>query len=534
MKVVVVVQARMGSQRLPGKVLLLAAGKPLLGHQIDRLRQLRHADEIVVATSSKPEDDAIAAFCAAQNINVVRGSSDNVLSRYALAAELSGADVVVRLTGDCPLIDPAIVDNAIHTYLANPKLQYVSNTIDRTYPRGMDVEVFARARLDDAQGRAVRRYDREHVTPFIKHALKNTELIDSIASDQPLNRYRITVDYLSDYENVKALIESGLPDYSLATLLQRAAELDLDLKETAWQFAEHGSSPARFGLGAAQFGMDYGRFNQHGKPSNKQLEEILTRASDFGLSLIDTAHLYGDSEMALGCCGERLQEFEVVTKTPRFFDEAIKAKDAEALRAAFERSQRHLRMTTVDGLLIHHAPNLLASGGERLYHEMLKLKQSGKVRRIGVSVYSGEAAEEIHARFPMDIVQLPMNVLDQRSIASGALARLANAGVRVQVRSAFLQGLLLADPGRLDSHFASVKPVLEKFHAVASAAGISAAHAALHFLLDLPEIDRVIVGVESAAQLTQLFASFPSAPRIDYTQFAIDDTIVLNPALWPK
>jgi len=534
MKVVVVVQARMGSRRLPGKVLMPVAGKPLLAFQIDRLRQLRNADEIVVATSEEHGDDAIASFCASQGIQVVRGSKDDVLARFSAAAELSAADVVVRLTGDCPLIDPAIVDHVIDTLLATPTLQYVSNTIDRTYPRGMDVEAFSRTALDDAHRRAVRQYDREHVTPFIKHALEGTALIANVVCDQPLNRYRMTVDYPTDFESVKALIESGLPDYSLATLLRRAAELGLDLREAEWQLMEHGNPLARFGLGAAQFGMNYGRFNVHGKPSNEQLAEILLRASDFGLSLIDTAHLYGDSEMALGCCGERLQAFEVVTKTPRFSDEAITAQDAEALRAAFARSLRHLRVKSVNGLLIHHAPNLLAPGGERLYEEMLELKREGLVERIGVSVYSGEIAEEIHALFPMDLVQLPMNVLDQRSIASGALARLADARVRIQVRSAFLQGLLLADPDKLGAHFESVKPVLEKFRAAASAAGVSAAHAALHFLLGRPEIDRVIVGVESAAQLAQLFASFPAAPRIDYAQFAIDDSIILNPALWPK
>jgi aryl-alcohol dehydrogenase-like predicted oxidoreductase len=465
---------------------------------------------------------------------VVRGSKDDVLSRFATAAELTAADVVVRLTGDCPLIDPAIVDRVIGTLLANPALQYVSNTINRTYPRGMDVEAVSRTALDEAHRRAVRDYDREHVTPFIKHALEGTSLTVNVACDQPLNRYRITVDYLADFESVKALIESGLPDYSLATLLQRAFELGLDLREAEWQLMEHGNPLDRFGLGAAQFGMNYGRFNVHGKPSNEQLEEILLRARDFGLTLIDTAHLYGDSEMALGCCGERLQGFEVVTKTPRFSDEAITAQDAAALRAAFGRSLRHLRMKSVNGLLIHHAPNLLAPGGERLYQEMLELKREGLVERIGVSVYSGEIAEEIHSRFPMDLVQLPMNVLDQRPIASGTLQRLAAAGVRIQVRSAFLQGLLLAEPNKLGAHFEPVRPVLEKFHAAASAAGVSAAHAALHFLLGRPEIDRVIVGVESPAQLAQLFACFPPAPRIDYTQFAIDDPVILNPALWPK
>lgn len=291
---------------------------------------------------------------------------------------------------------------------------------------------------------------------------------------------------------------------------------------------------ARVGLGAAQFGMNYGRFNVHGKPDHQVLSSILAQAARFGLSSIDTAHLYGESEAALGACSDQLGAFELVTKTPRFGEDAIGADDARALRAALLGSLGALRAQRVHGLLVHHAPNLLAPGGERLYQEMLALKGEGLVEHVGVSVYSGEIAEEIHARFPVDIVQLPMNVLDQRPLASGALARLAADGVRVQVRSAFLQGLLLADPATLPPFFDAARPALAGFHAAARSAGVSPAHAALQFLLALPEVDRVIVGVDSVEQLDQLFATFPAPAPIDYDGFAIGEPSILNPALWPK
>ncbi|WP_156895636.1 cytidylyltransferase domain-containing protein [Massilia putida] len=213
MKVVVIVQARMGSRRLTGKALMPVAGRPMLGHLIDRLRQVHRADGIVVATSAAPDDDAIVSFCESQAVAVFRGSEEDVLSRYAAAAKYTCADVVVRVTADCPLIDPAIVDRVIGTYLTSRDLQFVSNTIERTYPRGMDVEVFSRAILEEAQRCAVDPYDREHVTPFIRRALEGSPLVCNVAGDQPLNKYRITVDYPSDYENVKALVESGLSDF---------------------------------------------------------------------------------------------------------------------------------------------------------------------------------------------------------------------------------------------------------------------------------------------------------------------------------
>lgn len=534
MKVVLVVQARMGSLRLPGKVMLEAAGRPLLWHQLERLRLVKNAQQVVVAPSVEQEDDVIVAFCAGEGVTVVRGSEADVLSRYAQAAEIAAADVVVRLTADCPLIDPAIIDAVIASYLASAAShRYASNTAQRTYPRGMDVEVFSRAMLDEAHRNAVTQYDREHVTPYIIRVLTGSSHIANVAAPRPLSQYRLTVDYWSDYENVKALLESGLPDFSLATLMQRADELRLDLRESDWQ-RERINIRGRLGLGAAQFGMRYGHFNMHGQPSDDALVSILDAANEFGLTLIDTAHLYGESEAALGRCGARLRSFEVVTKTPRFADGPISAQDAAALTAAFDASLQHLGLPAVHGLLAHHAPNLLAPGGERLYEAMLELKEQGRVANIGVSVYGGEIAEEINARFPVDMVQLPMNVLDQRPLVSGALSRLVKAGVKVQVRSVFLQGLLLADPAKLDPYFARARTALEQFHAAARAAGVSPANAALHFLLGLGEIDRVIVGVESRAQLEQLFGSFPAAPAIDYSQFRIDFPDILNPALWPK
>lgn len=291
---------------------------------------------------------------------------------------------------------------------------------------------------------------------------------------------------------------------------------------------------ARVGLGAAQFGMAYGRFNQQGMPGDADVAAMLARAAQYGLASIDTAHLYGESERALGRCADLLPAFEIVTKTPRFADGAIGAEQARALRAAFSDSLGALRAQRVHGLLIHHAPNLLAPGGERLYDAMLALKGDGVVARIGVSVYDTEIAEAIQARFPMDMVQLPMNVLDQRPLRSGGLARLAAAGVKVQVRSAFLQGLLLADPATLDSHFAGIRAALQRFQQCAHGAGISPAHAALQFLLGNADIDRVIVGVESVAHLDQLFSNFPTPAAIDYTAFAIDQPEILNPALWPQ
>ncbi len=145
--IVAVVQARMSSTRLPGKVLAEVAGHPMLWHVVHRLRRARLVNRIVVATSENPADDAIQQFCKQESIDCFRGSESDVLDRYYQAAQAFSADVVVRITADCPLIDSNIVDRVIQHFL-DDDLDYVSNALRYTYPDGLDVEVFSFAALE--------------------------------------------------------------------------------------------------------------------------------------------------------------------------------------------------------------------------------------------------------------------------------------------------------------------------------------------------------------------------------------------------
>lgn len=166
MKTIIIVQARMTSTRLPGKVLLPLAGEPMLVRLLERLRRVQRADGIVIATTTNASDDPIAALCAQQGVPCHRGSELDVLSRYADAARLHAADVVVRITSDCPLIDPALIDQLIAVYEEGDS-DYVSNMLPPTWPYGMAVEVFSATALAQAHAEATQDAEREHVTPFI-------------------------------------------------------------------------------------------------------------------------------------------------------------------------------------------------------------------------------------------------------------------------------------------------------------------------------------------------------------------------------
>ena len=168
MNVVCIIQARIGSTRLPGKVLKNICGKTVLQHDIDRLRRVKNIDEIVIATTILEKDEAITKEADRLGLKYFRGSEEDVLSRYYYAAKENNADVVVRVTSDCPLIDSEVTEKIIQYYIENnDKYDYVSNTIDRTYPRGLDTEVFSFSSLQKAFNEASSMRDREHVTPYI-------------------------------------------------------------------------------------------------------------------------------------------------------------------------------------------------------------------------------------------------------------------------------------------------------------------------------------------------------------------------------
>jgi len=201
--IVAIIQARMGSTRLPGKVMAEIAGKPVLWHVVYRVRQAQQVDEVVVATTDKAADQAIIDFASAEGILVFRGSEEDVLDRYYQAAKWIGADVVVRITADCPLIDPQIIDRVIAHYL-NGNFDCVSNTHPPTYPDGLDVEVFSFDALEKAWKEARRLSEREHVTPYIWKNLDKFRL-SNVENTEDLSHLRWTVDEPQDLEFVRAV-----------------------------------------------------------------------------------------------------------------------------------------------------------------------------------------------------------------------------------------------------------------------------------------------------------------------------------------
>lgn len=199
----VVIQARMGSTRFPGKVLEELAGRPMLRFQIERLSTL-HCEHLVVATSALPADDAIVDAVSATRAEVLRGSEADVLSRFGRAIEQFDPEVVVRLTGDCPLTDPQIVQDVV-TLHRSEHVDYTSNVWPRSFPKGLDVEAATAEALECALAEAVEDYDREHVTPFL---YRHPERFTTANLDSGLNLGELwwTVDAPEDLTHIRQMV----------------------------------------------------------------------------------------------------------------------------------------------------------------------------------------------------------------------------------------------------------------------------------------------------------------------------------------
>lgn len=203
MTIIAIIQARTGSTRLPGKVLLDLQGKTVLEHVIDRVKMSRHINKIVVATTIRNEDLEIVKLCANLGTNVYCGSENDVLDRYYQAAKLFKADNIVRITSDCPVIDPKIIDDVVTVHLTN-NADYTSNTLKETYPDGLDVEVFTFSSLKTAWGGAKLASDREHVTPYIRN---NPDIFKHVSLEykEDLSQKRWTLDNAEDLDFLRLI-----------------------------------------------------------------------------------------------------------------------------------------------------------------------------------------------------------------------------------------------------------------------------------------------------------------------------------------
>lgn len=285
----------------------------------------------------------------------------------------------------------------------------------------------------------------------------------------------------------------------------------------------------KLALGTVQFGLAYGAFNRGGQVTPAEVGSILALAASHGVNLLDTAHAYGESEQVIGRQPEA-RAFRVVTKVPALDDDA----PVERLEDAFRTSLQRLRRPAVHGLMMHRAGDLLGAAGDARWAALERFVAEGRVERIGFSAYGPEDALTVLQRYPVRLVQLPMNVFDRRHARAGVLALCRARGIEVHARSVLLQGFAVAEPAALAGHLAQWRDVLQRFRALCDERRVSPLAAAIGFVQAQPEVDHVVMGVDSVAHIRQILDALPECDSVvdGFEGVASDAPGLVDPSTW--
>jgi aryl-alcohol dehydrogenase-like predicted oxidoreductase len=288
----------------------------------------------------------------------------------------------------------------------------------------------------------------------------------------------------------------------------------------------------KLALGTVQFGVDYGISNRQGKIALNEIKNILSSARTHGITTLDTAFAYGDSEQVIGTLNAS-SSFSIVTKIPSL------TKVTSTISDLLEISLAHLKTQQVQALMFHSAEDLLGAKAEHYYQQGNILKQQGKINQLGVSVYCPEQLNKLMKKFDLDIVQVPLNCMDQRFINTELRQKLQTNKIEVHVRSVFLQGLLLMPLDELATYFQPFHAQLNNFHVLCKQLNCQALTLALSIIHKNPFIDKAVIGCCSTQQLEQIIEHYYLAEKLNkehniaIEQLSGDNQALINPSNWP-
>lgn len=535
---IVILQARTNSSRLPGKVMLPINGIPLV--VLAAKRAGNKGRQVIVATSSEPTDDGLVNLLRLHEISYFRGELNNTLKRFVNALEGQNENTLIfRLTADNTFPDGDLLDDMEEDFL-NRNLDYICCGGENSgLPYGVSVELTRVAHLREALSKTKDIYDLEHVTPYVRRKFGESYLEKYKSLGK--NNYRCTVDCLDDYIALEKVF-SGLVDPVHTPVIELINRLDLT------KFCPfHNQVARKLVLGTAQLGMTYGISNQLGQPSQLCAETLIKTAISNGVSYIDTARAYGNSEEVIGAAlkdGWRGRT-QVITKLSTLQDCPPTATSAVVnafVDASIYRSCSALELQKLDAVLLHRTSHLRDWGGAA-WRRLIEHKAKGVIKVLGVSVQSTAELELALTSAQVELIQMPFNVLDWRweELIPRIRAVKSERKLTIHIRSGLLQGLLVsnnkehwykANVVRSESVIAWLANQTQKTQS------LSAADFCLRYIKSLDWVDGVVVGMESYLQLTDNIATFC---RRDFTTQEINairgdrpqlNENSLNPACW--
>jgi spore coat polysaccharide biosynthesis protein SpsF len=486
--------------------MLTAAGRPMVVLAAQRAGTT--GAEVVVATSDRPEDDVIARAVEDAGIRVVRGPLDDPLRRFAIAtADLADGDVVVRLTADNVVPDGELV-SLLAAEVTGPAAYVRVGGEDPAFPYGVAGEAFTVRALREADKEAADPGDREHVTPYVRRVYGDRR---AAVTDVPdgWGALRCTVDTFDDYVALSRVLD-GIDDpvgtgwRAVCARLSELSEREPRVAPRRGNVIDQGP----FVLGTVQLGLAYGAANETGMPDDSAADEVLASAAAAGVSHVDTARAYGESERRIGVALARglSEHLRVVTKVRPLDDVPADAPPGwgeEAVLASAQTSLRLLGSSSVDALLLHRAADWSRPG---VREGLLRLRADGQARLVGASLSSPAELLTLLDDREVGYVQLPFNLLDRRWLDDEVTPRLeARPDVVVTVRSAYLQGVLVNPGARWP-----VNAGIDQADVTAAVASLvtelgreSAADLCLAWVLGHPWVTSVVVGAETAEQLRE-------------------------------
>lgn len=546
MKVIVIVQARTASARLHGKALLPVAGYPCA--VLAALRAASQGNQVLAATSHDVSDNELARVFRDNQIELFRGPLNDVLGRYYLATlNLPSDSIVIRLTGDNLLPDGGFVRELTSAFIQSSVDYLGVSSPQSRLPYGLSAEAFRVDALRKAHAAATSDYDREHVGPWmVRNCCAGTFSPRSLGQSD-YSHLRCTIDDDEDYKRILRLFD-GLDDPLHAGWLRLTQKLNSLPGEPSFRVPHKKIDNRAYGemtLGTVQLGMEYGAMNRTGKPARSVAIEIVRHAIAHGVTALDTARTYGESEHILGEAlgGAWGSRAEVITKLDTLTSVSPQ-EGAGRVRAALDRSVddscNALRRNQLAVLLLHRWDHHDAWHGSAWRH-LVELKNKGRIGRLGASVYEPWEASAALDDPDIQHLQLPMNLLDSRWKAHGIDRALAGRrDVVVHARSTFLQGVLLhpADCWPASGEY-DVHSCVQRLQALVCKTGReSVADLCLAYVRSQSWITSLVVGCETMAQLQQNLRLF-RLPKLTLEQceeleqsvsVAPDD--LLNPSRW--
>lgn len=545
-KIRVVLQARSGSSRLPAKMLLPLSDMPMAVLCAKRVGTV--FDDLLVATSDHPSDNALAEILLQNDIQCVRGDLNDVLSRFVMACEdMDDNDMVVRLTGDNPFVDGDFANDVVCAHVqANVNYTRTLSPQDNL-PYGVSAEVIRVGLLRDLNKQQLTPYEREHVT--IKPTLEGDFHLFENNDGRDLSRLRLTVDTFDDYLRAwEAFKHAGRWDAPWKDMVEIVTQNE-NLPQHFVPRKYKGLKPhSHMALGTVQLGLDYGIANQSGKPDTEQAKEILNQALRHGVDLIDTASAYGCSETVIGnaLSNTQKQSICITTKLDPLSDIDVNTPDDEVVMRvehSVYKSLCSLGINQLPILMLHRWDHATIKNG--LVLDTLKRMQGlGYIGEIGASIALPQEGLEALEYDEITFIQLPFNIVDKRWEQSGFIEKLNNtqASTRkhIQARSIYLQGLLATEleewPDKFQDFSAQIRAAFDKTLKDTVAINIQAL--STHFVRSQKWIDSIVIGVETLLQLQQNIELFSSDLASGYQWDEIVNAIpdfpesFLNPAKW--